>query len=751
MKKIKLLSILICFAVTMQLDAQVVTDEMPPSFYQLQPDKSVAADLSLQVPNKAKLKAQDRVEDEIKDIPWRFGVEQKVDIDFSKAGKWVEDGQGNSKWIYRIKGKSAKSLNLNFSRFHLSESARLFVYNADYSDVLGAITSANNKENKEFAIRPIQGNAIALELHCKTSEKEEIEIKIEGIVYGYRSIRAKAAKTFGSSGSCNININCVEGDNWQDIKRSIVLILRSNNTRWCSGSLLNNVRQDSVPYVLSANHCGLQTNSIFIFNYESPNCAPNSDGNLSRSISGCLNRSTMSSSDFHLMQLSTKPPASYEVFYAGWDARNVASTLSTGIHHPSGDVMKICVDDDNTVTSGYYASGTTHWKVENWERGTTEGGSSGSPLFNQLQRVVGQLHGGNAACGNSAEDYYGKFSVSWNQNTSASAQLKAWLDPDNTGTVVLDGLDTKTSSLNRDAGFVQVSGIPSFLCNDSLLNPTLIVKNNGNALITTMQISYSVGSGASNNFNWSGSLAKSQSIGIPIPNLLAQSGNNAVQFNIASVNGIASDDDINNNSFSTSAFANIQPIYATLKLKTDDYGDETSWLINQQVSGIEIASGGGYAQISGGAVYTESLCLYDTCFNFVLMDSYGDGFNGSFGNGYALITDNMGDTLVYEANFTSAIKNNSFCVLNSNTGISETKENRKYSLYPNPILAGDRLNFEAEQLLDISIFDISGKLLLESVQTNSMQLPNEMAPGVYLIKGKSKSGAVILQEKLIVH
>ena len=33
-----------------------------------------------------------------------------------------------------------------------------------------------------------------------------------------------------------------------------------------------------------------------------------------------------------------------------------------------------------------------------WELGVTEGGSSGSPLFDQNGRIIGQLFGGTATC-----------------------------------------------------------------------------------------------------------------------------------------------------------------------------------------------------------------------------------------------------------------------------------------------------------------------------------------------------------------
>ncbi|MBE5316080.1 MAG: proprotein convertase P-domain-containing protein [Xanthomonadales bacterium] len=74
-----------------------------------------------------------------------------------------------------------------------------------------------------------------------------------------------------------------------------------------------------------------------------------------------------------------------------------------------------------------------------WDQGTTEGGSSGSGLWDQNKRLVGQLHGGSAACGNDLSDYYGRLSVSWNGGGSAATRLRDWLDPSGSGQTAIGG------------------------------------------------------------------------------------------------------------------------------------------------------------------------------------------------------------------------------------------------------------------------------------------------------------------------
>ena len=88
-------------------------------------------------------------------------------------------------------------------------------------------------------------------------------------------------------------------------------------------------------------------------------------------------------------------------------------------------------ENDPTTTTSYGGTNVpgdgTHVRVSDWDDGTTEPGSSGSPLFNQDHQVIGQLHGGGAACGNNKSDWYGKFSTSWTGGDSNSTRLCDWL------------------------------------------------------------------------------------------------------------------------------------------------------------------------------------------------------------------------------------------------------------------------------------------------------------------------------------
>ncbi len=425
--------------------AQVSEGGLPPSFTQSLSLKADVAAVAMPSVDVAALLAQDEIE-KTEGMPFRFGFPFDVNYTLENSGTWEDLPDGGRLWRLKIEAPDAYSINLLYSHYDLPEGAKFFLYSSDLKHVLGAFTSANNKPWPEFATAPVKGDICILEYYEPKEVIGQGIINISRVVHGYKNIFsfdvAKEVTDFGNSGSCNNNVNCPEGTPWQDEKRAVAMILTSGGSRICSGSLINNVRQDGTPYFLTANHClGGETTWIFMFNYESPTCS-NINGPTNMTVSGSIKRANYATSDFALLQLAEAPPENYAVYYIGWSNINVASTTSTTIHHPAGDIKKISFDYQAVTSADYLqTSGTTHWRIGNWEDGTTEGGSSGSPLFDQNHRVVGQLHGGYASCTSITADWYGKLSLSWTGGGSASNRLRDWLDPDNTGTTTLDGFD----------------------------------------------------------------------------------------------------------------------------------------------------------------------------------------------------------------------------------------------------------------------------------------------------------------------
>ncbi len=242
---------------------------------------------------------------------------------------------------------------------------------------------------------------------------------------------------------CSINVACSEGDDWLDETNAVVKI--SNG---CTGVLINNTREDEMPYVLTVHHCGQPSvgetvDWVFAFNYQSPTCANPTEEPEPQTIEGAtVVAARPGPDDFVLLQLSEEIPASFGVTHAGWSIENTLPSSGVLISHPKQDLKKITIDDDPLTDVAAY------W-VAAFDHGTVEVGSSGAPLFNEQHQVIGLVRGAlnidyEACSGPDGDDnratiLFPKISAIWNLGAPGE-RLSDFLDPDNTGATTLPPL-----------------------------------------------------------------------------------------------------------------------------------------------------------------------------------------------------------------------------------------------------------------------------------------------------------------------
>jgi hypothetical protein len=290
-------------------------------------------------------------------------------------------------------------------------------------------------------------------------------------------------------------------------------------------------------------------------------------------------------------------PASYNPFFPGWDNSGNVPPSTFCIHHPSGDIKKIAFDDNpaSAVQEMGSSEPNSSWQVS-WDRNTTtEPGSSGSPLFDNVGRIIGQLWGGGASCQNlSSPDYYGRVSNSWNPNGSTNAQqLKHWLDPNNSGVTFINGYPNDNpvaldASLTQGANW-ELTGI---ICGSNV-TPVLNITNFGTETVTTANISYTYAPGSSQNYNWSGSLETGQSASISLPIQTLSDGNYSFSASIVNVNG--QEDENENNNATSSSFSIVANGYQVeMNIQLDCYGDEITWRLLNQNQNQVLVTGGPY-------------------------------------------------------------------------------------------------------------------------------------------------------------
>jgi hypothetical protein len=587
-----------------------------------------------------KIRAEDAVKEQHKDIPLRFAYLHEVSFSPNTHGKWVSLENGMDVWRIRIISEGAHSLNFTYRNLNLPVGSKMFVLNPDTRQYIGAFTEKNNKFDGNFSTSPVAGDEMIIELQVPQEMRQNASMTIATVAHDYKGI-FKLVAGFGDSGSCNNNVVCSEWNAWDDQIRSVALITTNFGSAICSGALVNNIANDGTPYFLTANHClgGSPSTWNFVFNYESSTCNTSTNGTFSNSISNASLLASGGSADYALMELSSTPPASFNVFYAGWDATGNIPQEQVGIHHPSGDVKKISLDDGPGSTA--FAGGAQTWRVEDWEDGTTEPGSSGSPLFDQNKRIVGQLYGGEAFCGNSINDYYGKFSVTY-------PNVCQWLAP-GCSTTILDGYnpepddgggDTGSGTL-VDLGVAEIVEPIGNTCTDEII-PQVLIQNFGDVTITEADIVYSFDGGNDQVLEWTGSLEADQTELITLPTIVVNSGAHNFSVDALNPNGIV--DQVPSNNGGESDFT-VGSVEFTMEVITDQFGSETTWELRNQLGQL-VAEGGPYEDQASPGAYPqpiESVCLTNSCYQLTVFDQSQNGMCCQFGNGSYTFSDSEGN------------------------------------------------------------------------------------------------------------
>lgn len=424
------------------LNAQVSKPGLPPSF---DPDARFSPVYfePMPRPDLERLRLEDQLIDSIADIPWRFGENIPVGLNPQSSGSWEILEDGGRVWRLGLKSPGALSINLTFDRYLLPPGAELYVYTPDRSVVIGAFTDYNNQSDGYFATTLLPGDAVVLEYFEPYGVAFPGELNLEILTHGYRSVLS-GEKIFGRSGWCNLNVACPKAEGWEDPISAVVLVLIGGNSL-CSGALINNTENDGRPFMLTANHCFFNpANMVVWFNYQSETCENPLLPPPHDAMSGAVTRARYAPSDMWLVELNQPVPVAYRPYFAGWN-RTLEPELDetvVSIHHPRGDIKKFSYAEGGAQAAAYLGSpgsGENYWYVV-WSGGTTtEPGSSGSPLFDAQGRIIGQLHGGYAACGNTLPDWYARLGVSWTGGGTESTSLQHWLDPRMQDPVALDG------------------------------------------------------------------------------------------------------------------------------------------------------------------------------------------------------------------------------------------------------------------------------------------------------------------------
>lgn len=365
-------------------------------------------------------------------------------------GEWAVKG-GIHIWRMGITSPGAFSLNALIRIEGEASNWKLFAYNQTGSTILGPFTAADFTSNS-LNLAPIAGEQLIIELNC-LSQPATPPIRIAQIAHDFRNfykLSVPGLRAIGEAAVCQVDVAC---DPLTGPEKNAICLMVINGSLYCTANLINNTSQNSDPFLLTAYHCvktpSDAANTVFYFGFEKQECGNNTKTE-GKTLYGARFVAGDEPLDFTLLRLNQAIPRSFQPYYAGWNRSATIGRGVSNIHHPAGDVKKITRDYDAPITGTFLEhTGKYHqdgfWHIEEWEQGVTEGGSSGSGLFDSGGRLIGTLTGGNSYCSRPYNDYFSKLRVAWDHYSLPEKSLSGWLDPLQSGATLLEGLDPYAS------------------------------------------------------------------------------------------------------------------------------------------------------------------------------------------------------------------------------------------------------------------------------------------------------------------
>jgi hypothetical protein len=372
------------------------------------------------------------------------------------SGQWETIGDTNV-WRLAISSPNAFSLNLLFADFNIPEGARMFLYNADTTVVLGAYTAKDN--TLMLPTPPVSGDVMVVEYDEPLNADFQGFFNITQVAHDFKGAFADEP----TPGKCQVGLTDEQKSEWGNERRAVCRIL-VGGTVLCTGTLLATADHSFEPYVLTARHCIYSEkqaqSSLFFFNYDDYDIPEKQT--VSGSSLVAVKDNDDGFLDFALVRLNSAIPDYYDVYYAGWDVSGAVPRGGVCLHHPQGGTVAIAVDSDSIPVASYRNfDGNTFFNVAEWDEGATEQGSSGAPLFDANHRVVGLLSGGDSDCDYPMNDYFQMLSVCYDRYRFDSLQLAHWLNPQGLPITAIDGSAGRTTAIGSKTVAAQVSIYPN--------------------------------------------------------------------------------------------------------------------------------------------------------------------------------------------------------------------------------------------------------------------------------------------------
>jgi hypothetical protein len=369
--------------------------------------------------NVDELLQEDELELNDRSAPYRFAYAKPVNWNMLNSGNWTNLANGDRIWILGITYEGAQSVSVTLDRMSIPKGSKLFLYSENHAECIGPLTEEDNRFDT-FTLPHILGQTIYLEYYEPRLYRGQGDLVVSYVAGSYRNNEQE----FENAQDCARWVfDEPVGSEALPAESSVIQVLVDYGQRYATAVLLNNSSNDATPYVILPTQALLAPASsiLFRFGFVQPHCITSFTNCSFQFVCGADLMCTDQAHGLSLLRLKRPPGNDWDAYYAGWHVgdngqnehyciQHTKGLVKSFVHY-TGDYMPV-IQGENTFTG---LGGIGH--------GQTDGGSIGSPLFDEDLDVVGVFVAGNTRCNNiGGIDRFVMLDDVW-------STFKAYLDP----------------------------------------------------------------------------------------------------------------------------------------------------------------------------------------------------------------------------------------------------------------------------------------------------------------------------------
>ncbi len=317
---------------------------------------------------------------------------------------------GGYVWSTTIEATGASGIRLHVENMSLPANAALYVF-SPAGEAYGPWTATGPDRSGEFWTTTLFGDQMTVQLRLTAPVTPHdlavvnFSIREAGVIAGRGddTVAPQATLAFCGNASCIVDATCYTTPQANAARLAVAKMewVAGAFLYTCTGGLINDNNPSQSNFFLTANHCLSKNNQAgnvnFYWRFASSTCngsCPSNSGWPYKTVGSTVS-ATNRVGDFTLLHLNANPPAGSVIL--GWTNTPVANTNGVALYRVSNPDFGPQVYSEHTVS-------TTAPTCQGWPRGeriysrdtlgATDGGSSGSPVINASNQIVGQLSGG---------------------------------------------------------------------------------------------------------------------------------------------------------------------------------------------------------------------------------------------------------------------------------------------------------------------------------------------------------------------